>query len=96
MVQPAARIAHHHDPLGAQVPRGIEGELEVGCIFLGRMTLDASAGRLDGGETAARDGVEVSDGDGDFEPQLERRVHPAVGRDDAGPLRQVCPGRYVG
>jgi len=82
LIQPPAQ-RRQDDDLGRAPARGVEErQLQVGLVLAGREADDLPAGRLDDGQLAGRDGIQVSDDDVGDHTQGERVPRPAVGRDD--------------
>ena len=82
MVEPAAVAGEDEDPPRGQRDRGVERELEVGRVLLGRVALDARPRRLRDRDGLGRRRVEVADRDVDLEAERQRVLETLVGGDD--------------
>ena len=81
---------------GLERDRGVERELEVGRVLRGRMPLDRARRPPLRQRARRRDRVEVADRTVDAQPERERAVETAVGRDHVGAPAEGRPGPAVG
>ena len=78
MIEAARIAARDDDPLGPELERDVERQLEIGRVLLLRMGTDARPGCLDLDQPRGRHRVEVAHGDRNLEPDGERGVDAAV------------------